>query len=90
MGATSPPKKRLGQHFLVDQNIVRKIVAAATLGPQDAVLENIQHRSDHRNRGTKWRIQHQFRLNSSQTVQPRPPKQVKENGFHLIIGMVCG
>lgn len=39
MGATSPPKKRLGQHFLVDQNIVRKIVAAATLRPQDAVLE---------------------------------------------------
>lgn len=33
------PKKRLGQHFLIDRNIVRKIVAAAALAPQDTVLE---------------------------------------------------
>lgn len=40
MSLTPPrPKKRLGQHFLIDQNIVRKIVAAAALAPQDTVLE---------------------------------------------------
>lgn len=32
-------KKRLGQHFLIDQNIVRKIVAAAELTPDATVLE---------------------------------------------------
>lgn len=31
--------KRLGQHFLIDQNIVRKIVAAAELTPEDTVVE---------------------------------------------------
>ena len=31
--------KRLGQNFLIDQNIVRKIVAAADLTPDDTVLE---------------------------------------------------
>ncbi len=31
--------KRLGQHFLIDPNIVRKIVAAAELTPGDTVLE---------------------------------------------------
>lgn len=31
--------KRLGQHFLIDQNIVRKIVAAAELTPDETVLE---------------------------------------------------
>ena len=31
--------KRLGQHFLIDQNIVRKILAAAELRPEDTVLE---------------------------------------------------
>ena len=31
--------KRLGQHFLIDQNIVRKIVAAAELTPNHSVLE---------------------------------------------------
>ena len=31
--------KRLGQNFLIDQNIVRKIVAAAELRPDDTVLE---------------------------------------------------
>jgi 16S rRNA (adenine1518-N6/adenine1519-N6)-dimethyltransferase len=39
MSAASLPKKRLGQHFLIDQNIVRKIVAAASLQPHEAVLE---------------------------------------------------
>ena len=33
------PKKRLGQHFLVDHNIVRKIVAAAALQREETVLE---------------------------------------------------
>lgn len=33
------PKKRLGQNFLVDQNIQRKIVASCQLGPSDIVLE---------------------------------------------------
>jgi 16S rRNA (adenine1518-N6/adenine1519-N6)-dimethyltransferase len=39
MGAAPHPKKRLGQHFLIDQNIVRKIVAAAALRPQETALE---------------------------------------------------
>ena len=40
MPALFPPaKKRLGQHFLIDQNIVRKIVAAAELTPDSTVLE---------------------------------------------------
>ncbi len=34
-----PPLKRLGQNFLVDPNIVRKIVALADLRPSDHVLE---------------------------------------------------
>ena len=34
-----PPKKRLGQNFLIDPNIVRKIVALAELRPGDHVLE---------------------------------------------------
>ena len=34
-----PANKRLGQNFLIDQNIVRKIVAAAELTPGDTVLE---------------------------------------------------
>jgi 16S rRNA (adenine1518-N6/adenine1519-N6)-dimethyltransferase len=34
-----PPNKRLGQNFLIDPNIVRKIVALAELGPSDHVLE---------------------------------------------------
>ena len=33
------PQKRLGQHFLIDHNIVRKIVATAMLGPDNTVLE---------------------------------------------------
>ena len=34
-----PPQKRLGQNFLTDPNIVRKIVSAAALEPGDTVLE---------------------------------------------------
>jgi len=34
-----PPNKRLGQNFLIDPNIVRKIVAVAELCPGDSVLE---------------------------------------------------
>ncbi|MBX3236295.1 MAG: ribosomal RNA small subunit methyltransferase A [Nitrospiraceae bacterium] len=34
-----PPLKRLGQNFLIDPNIVRKIVALAGVTPQDNVLE---------------------------------------------------
>lgn len=34
-----PPRKRLGQHFLVDHNIARKIVALAALQPEETVLE---------------------------------------------------
>lgn len=33
------PNKRLGQNFLVDRSIIRKIIAAADLKPQDIVLE---------------------------------------------------
>lgn len=33
------PLKRLGQHFLIDQNIVRKIVALAELQAQETVFE---------------------------------------------------
>lgn len=34
-----PARKRLGQHFLVDPNIVRKIVALAALRPDETVFE---------------------------------------------------
>jgi len=33
------PRKRLGQHFLIDQNIVRKIVSVAALQPHEVVFE---------------------------------------------------
>ena len=33
------PKKKLGQNFLTDANIVRKVIAAANLKPNDTVLE---------------------------------------------------
>ena len=33
------PKKALSQNFLIDGNIIRKIVKAANVGPQDQVLE---------------------------------------------------
>ena len=41
MGVPDPPAaiKRLGQNFLIDPNIVRKIVALAELHPTDRVLE---------------------------------------------------
>jgi 16S rRNA (adenine1518-N6/adenine1519-N6)-dimethyltransferase len=34
-----PPKKHLGQNFLQDPNIIRKIVASLDLRPEDAVVE---------------------------------------------------
>jgi 16S rRNA (adenine1518-N6/adenine1519-N6)-dimethyltransferase len=37
--AFPPANKRLGQHFLTDHNIVRKIVAAAELTSEDTVVE---------------------------------------------------
>lgn len=33
------PKKRLGQHFLMDHNILSKIAGACELGPEDYVVE---------------------------------------------------
>lgn len=33
------PKRKFGQHFLVDQNLVRLIVDSAHVGPDDVVLE---------------------------------------------------
>jgi 16S rRNA (adenine1518-N6/adenine1519-N6)-dimethyltransferase len=33
------PRKRFGQNFLIDENILGKIIAAAELGPTDRVLE---------------------------------------------------
>jgi len=33
------PRKRLGQHFLVDRAVVERMVALAEIGPQDVVLE---------------------------------------------------
>lgn len=37
--AGHPPKKALGQNFLTDHNLIRKLVDAAGLGPGDCVLE---------------------------------------------------
>jgi 16S rRNA (adenine1518-N6/adenine1519-N6)-dimethyltransferase len=34
-----PPRKRLGQHFLTDKNILRKIITLADLQPEETVLE---------------------------------------------------
>ena len=34
-----PPQKRLGQNFLIDPNIVRKIVSVAAVDPDETVLE---------------------------------------------------
>ncbi|HNM60220.1 MAG TPA: rRNA adenine N-6-methyltransferase family protein, partial [Nitrospira sp.] len=40
MAASFPPAlKRLGQNFLIDPNIIRKIVSLAALRPDDTVLE---------------------------------------------------
>jgi len=33
------PRKKLGQHFLIDQNVMGKLVEVADLGPSDTVLE---------------------------------------------------
>ncbi|HYE02984.1 MAG TPA: rRNA adenine N-6-methyltransferase family protein, partial [Phycisphaerales bacterium] len=33
------PKKSLGQNFLIDHNLLRKLVEAARVGPGDLVLE---------------------------------------------------
>src|SRR5574341_1803976 len=37
--AAPRPRKRLGQHFLIDPNIVRKIVALVEIRPHETVLE---------------------------------------------------
>jgi phospholipid N-methyltransferase len=33
------PRKRLGQHFLVDRNVVSRMIALADVAPDEAVLE---------------------------------------------------
>ena len=33
------PKKSLGQNFLIDKNIINKIIYAADIGPNDTILE---------------------------------------------------
>jgi len=33
------PKKRLGQNFLIDRNVLNKIIDAANIGPKDSALE---------------------------------------------------
>ncbi|MFZ5811616.1 MAG: 16S rRNA (adenine(1518)-N(6)/adenine(1519)-N(6))-dimethyltransferase RsmA, partial [Thermodesulfobacteriota bacterium] len=38
-GSPAPAKRSLGQNFLIDPNISRKIVAALGIGPQDSILE---------------------------------------------------
>ena len=37
--ASVSPRKSLGQHFLVDQGALRRVVAAAEVGPDDVVVE---------------------------------------------------
>jgi len=37
--AGTAPKKRFGQHFLIDLNLMRLLVEAAQIGPDDVVLE---------------------------------------------------
>jgi 16S rRNA (adenine1518-N6/adenine1519-N6)-dimethyltransferase len=39
LGERHTPRKRFGQNFLADRNILRKIVRAAEVGPSDQVLE---------------------------------------------------
>lgn len=34
-----PPRKRLGQHFLIDPNIIKKIITLADLHPHETVME---------------------------------------------------
>ncbi len=38
-GAGARPRKSLGQHFLIDGNLMRRLVACAELDPRDCVLE---------------------------------------------------
>jgi len=38
-GAGLRPQKRFGQHFLVDRNLMQKLIDAAELGPTDAAIE---------------------------------------------------
>jgi 16S rRNA (adenine1518-N6/adenine1519-N6)-dimethyltransferase len=38
-GAGTRPKKRFGQNFLIDGNLMRRLVEAAEIGPNDLVLE---------------------------------------------------
>ncbi len=38
-GLDRRPNRRLGQNFLIDGNLMRKLVAAAEVGPDDVVLE---------------------------------------------------
>lgn len=38
-GAGLRPRKRMGQHFLIDRNLMQKLVDAAELGADDCVLE---------------------------------------------------
>ena len=33
------PRKRFGQHFLIDGNLMRSLVAAAEVGPDDLAIE---------------------------------------------------
>ncbi len=33
------PRKRLGQHFLIDSNAMEKVIRTADLGPEDVILE---------------------------------------------------
>src|SRR4030043_898608 len=33
------PKKRLGQHFLIDPNILNKVIRTAQVGKEDVILE---------------------------------------------------
>ena len=33
------PSKRLGQNFLIDKEIVKKVIGAADLSPEDVILE---------------------------------------------------
>jgi len=37
--AGAAPRKRFGQHFLVDRNLMNKLIASAELAPEDVVLE---------------------------------------------------
>ena len=38
-GSSTPPRKALGQHYLVDGGVLEQILTAAELGPEDVVVE---------------------------------------------------